>query len=306
MTRVDRTLTELAANQHGLVTRQQALLHGLGLHQLQRRLDGGRWVRTGRGVYRLAGAPVTWKQQALAACLAAADGAVVSHLTAAAVLDLGLPPPPIPHLTVPMTRSHRVTGAIGHRARLGPTEATSYDGVPTTSPGRTLIDCAALLGPNQLRRIVDEAFHRRLVTVAAIGHAWDLARLRPGRSGEVKLRAAVEPWTTTIRPGSPAEIRLRLQLVQWGYPEPELQVPIRLDDGTVIALADMGWSFCKVGIEYDSLQFHGPSAWASDVDRQRLIESLGWTLLRADKADLNPGERSLRDALARSWAHEAA
>lgn len=302
MTNVERTLAEQAAHQHGLITHHEALLHGLGRRQIQRRIEAGRWERVARGVYRIAGTPRTWKQDALAACFAAPDGAVISHLTAAALSGIWAAPPPTPHLTVPFGHSDRLTVATVHRARLGPTDATIREGIPVTTVGRTLIDCAAILGPTRLGGLVDEAFHQGLVTEGAVAHAWDLARLGPGRHGEVKLRAAIEPWTSVIRPGSPAEIRLRRQLVQWGFPEPELQIPIRAEDGTVIAMVDLGWSPGKIGVEYDSTRWHGQSRWASDLDRQAAIEALGWTLLRADKTDLQPGERSLRDALARAWS----
>lgn len=302
MTTVDLRLAALAADQHGLITFDQALAAGLGRQQIKRRVATGRWNRLERGIYLLAGVPTTPPQRALAACLAAPDGAVTSHLTAAALAGLSVAHPPTPHLTVGRGRSTRLPGAVVHRARLTVTDITTLEGVPATTVGRTLIDCAALFGPNRLQRVVDEALHRNLVRPDQIAGLWDHARLRPGRAGEVRLREAIEPWSGPIKPGSPPETRLRRQLMDWGYPEPELQILIRADDGTVIARADLGWSPRKIGVEYDSSEWHGPSRWISDSQRQERIEAVGWTLLRADKADLRPGERSLRDALAQVWS----
>ena len=300
MCRVDRTIGELAAQQLGLITFVQARAVGLGTSQVRNRVDAGRWHRVAVGVYRLDGVPETWQQRALAACLGSARGAVASHLTAAALAEL-CPPPPVPHLTVERGRSTSSPLAVVHRARRVPVE-TVLQGVPCTDVARTLVDCAAVVGPVRLQHLVDEAMHRRLVTVRSVEWMLDATRRAPGRAGEVRLREALEPWRTAIAAGSPAEHRLRLLVVQWGFPEPELQVPVVSGDGTMLGRIDCGWRSVRIGIEYDSERHHGESAWASDLGRQRAIEAEGWTLLRADKADLRPGERRLRGDLERAWA----
>lgn len=303
MTDIERTIDALAGSQHGLITFTQARSIGLGRGQVRSRAATGRWHRVGVGVYRLAGAPESWQQRALAACLGGAGGAVASHLTAAALARLCLPPP-VPHITVATGRSATSSLAVVHRARRVPVE-TVLQGVPCTDVGRTLVDCASILGPVRLAHLVDEAFHQRLVTVREVEWMLDATRRAPGRAGEVRLREALEPWRSEIAAGSPAEHRLRAMVVQWGYPEPELQVPVRAADGTVPGRIDCGWSPVRVGIEYDSERHHGESAWASDLARQRAIEAEGWILLRADKVDLRPGERRLRTDLERAWARVA-
>lgn len=299
---IDERLTALAATQHGLLSRQQALVHGLGADQIRARVRSGRWDLLHRGVYRVAGAPETWQQRAWAAVEAAPAGAHASHLTAAALAGLDLAPPPLPHVTVGRGRSTRSSAAIVHTARLTPTDITTFQGVYATTVGRSLIDCAALLGPNRLQRLVDEALHRRLVRPEELARHWDRARLRPGRSGEVRLREALDPWQGPILPGSPPEARLRRQLVQWGFPEPELQIVIRDAHGMAIGRIDGGWTKHRIGFEYDSEEFHGPRRWANDEARQRAIEELGWELLRVDKLDLRPGASQLRDTLRRAWS----
>lgn len=300
-TAIDNRLATLAAGQHGLITLDQARFSGLGDGQVRRRLATGRWERVDRSVYRLAGAPVTWQQRAWAAVHAAPPGAHASHLTAAALAGLDVAPPPQPHLTVGRGRSTRLSGAVVHSARLTPTDLTTLQHVPATTVGRTLIDCAALLGPVRLQRLVDEALHRRLVRPGQLGAFWDKARLGPGRAGEVRLRTALEPWQGAILPGSPPEARLRRQVRQWGYPEPELQVVVVDERGVVIGRIDVGWTPRRIGLEYDSEEFHGPSRWVSDEARHHAIEALGWQLIRVDKLDLGPGRADLRRALDRAW-----
>ena len=302
----DATAADLAATQHGLITYRQALEVGLSPAAVRTRADTGRWARVARGVYRIGGAPVTWQQRAMAAHLGAPPGNVTSHLTAGALADLDLVPPPLPYLTVERGRSLRWPGAVVHSARLPPAEVTVFQGVPATTVARTLIDCATLLGPHRLQKLVDEALHQRLADPAQIDAAWDLARRAPGRAGEVRLRSALEPWAGPIRPGSPAEVRLQRQLAAWGLPAPELQIPVRDQGGRVLGLVDVGWRRVQIGIEYDSAEFHGPRRWRHDEERHRAIERQGWVLLRADKLDLQPGASRLRDAVLTEWRRRRA
>ena len=71
-----------AAHQHALVTSGQVAECGGTRAMVEHRVAAGRWRKVGPGVYRLAGAPVTWQSQLLAAVLAAGPGAMGSHRSA--------------------------------------------------------------------------------------------------------------------------------------------------------------------------------------------------------------------------------
>lgn len=79
---MDEAVARLAARQQGCFSRAQVLAAGMTDRMILRRIAAGRWVSVAAGVYRLAGVPVTWRQRALAACLVAGPGAVVSHRSA--------------------------------------------------------------------------------------------------------------------------------------------------------------------------------------------------------------------------------
>lgn len=296
---------EVASAQHGLITFDQALAQGLSPQQVQRRVASGRWIRVHRGVYRVGGTPPSWQGTALAACLAAPSGAMTSHLTAAAVSGLGIQAPPRPDVTVRPGRSSRLPDVTVHRSVLAPEDCTVIQAIPTTTVARTLVDCAAILGPVRLQRLVDEAFHRRLVRPAQVVAVWDRVRRAPGRAGETRLRAALEPWAAPILPGSPAELRLHQRLVQWGLPRPELQIVVRDPSGTAIARIDLGWSQYLVGVEYDSVRWHGASRWERDLAREQRLTAAGWVILRADKSDLEPGQHELERAARRALDGQA-
>ena len=296
----DAVLGEVAAGQHGLVTTQQARRAGLSRDQIRYRVASERWMAVAVGVYRLAGVPTTWRQAAMAACLATPDSAA-SHLTAAALAGLTVPRPPIPHVTVERGRSGRSPLAVVHTARRGTGRLVRFSGVPSTTVGRALVDCAAMLGPTRLQRLVDEAMHRNLLRPEELDALWDDVRRAPGRRGEGKMRLATEAWAGPIKPGSPAEARLRRQLVEWGFPSPEAQIPVHGPGGEVIARLDLGWPNRRLGLEYDGVEWHGPARWGADEDRHAAIERTGWRLLHVDKADLQPGARRFRLELERRW-----
>lgn len=299
MNDTDGALAALASKQYGLLSQCQLSEHGIGPDRVRSRVRSGRWERVGPKVIRIAGTAPTWHQRALAACLAHPD-AVASWLTAAALAGV-CPPPTPPHITVPFGRSARSKLAVVHRARLHPIDRTVIAGVPCTTLARTLVDCAKPLGPRRLQMLVDEAAQGAGLRPAAVDQAWERSQAAPGRWGEDKLMTALEPWRNEIRPGSPAEVRLKQRLRQWGYPEPEAQVEVLDDDGSVIARVDLGWRDRLVGLEYEGERFHGPNRWAADNERHRRTSARGWTLIYVGKHDLLPGATALRNDLARIW-----
>lgn len=296
----DADLVDVASRHFGLVNHQQAIAAGLTPRQIAWRIESGRWDRIARGVYRISGVPPGWQQRTLAACWAAPAGTAASHLSAAALAGFAAPPP-IPHLTVDYGRSARLPVAKVHRTRINPLDIAPIGPIPATTPARTLFDCAAVLGKPSLQKLVDEAFHLKLTTVRAVEAQLDRSSGGVRRRGGRHLLAAVSVWRDPIRPDSPAEARLLRVLEGWGYPPPQRQVEVYDADGTFLGRVDVGWERYRIGIEYDSARWHGESSWAHDEARHRAIEAVGWKLLHGDKADLRPGERSLRDQLAAAW-----
>jgi hypothetical protein len=215
------SIDQCAARQYGLITHEQAARFGLSTRQINGRVERGQWVRVVRGVYRIGGAPVTWHQTALAACVAGASPTVASHLTAAALHGVANPPL-LPHATVPLKASARLPIARVHRADVTSADRVRRFGIPCTGIARTLIDCASVLSDRAIESMVDDALRRKLTTVAAL----DPSGGSSGRNGAARLRRALDAWAGEISPGSPAEMRLQRQLTAWGYPRPARQHPV--------------------------------------------------------------------------------
>jgi hypothetical protein len=145
----------------------------------------------------------------MAAVLDAGQGAAASHCSAAALW--GLPGFDLAALDVTRPHDadhHRPSLGRLHRTRLLPTHhVTVVDGIPLTTPGRTLFDLAGLLPPARTERAVDNA----LAKSPRLLHA--LHRLLPelaerGRGGITVMRALLDERPVGyIAPASGLEAR---------------------------------------------------------------------------------------------------
>ena len=99
--RPDKTVAEIAAGQHGVVTYAQLIAAGLSQTTIRRRVTARRLFRVDRGVYAVGHEGLsergTWK----AATLACGEGAVLSHISAAALWGVIEPRGGRTHVTVP-------------------------------------------------------------------------------------------------------------------------------------------------------------------------------------------------------------
>ncbi|HEY8771106.1 MAG TPA: type IV toxin-antitoxin system AbiEi family antitoxin domain-containing protein, partial [Thermoleophilaceae bacterium] len=139
----DQRISVLAAGQHGVVSHAQLLELGLGKTAIQKRARAGRLHRVHRGVYAVGHPLLTQHGRFMAAALACGEGAVISHGCAAALWGLPWRQTARIDVTVP-GRGGRSTRrlVVVHRARLAPGEVTVKDGIPVTSPSRTVMDLA--------------------------------------------------------------------------------------------------------------------------------------------------------------------
>jgi len=264
---LDQVLAATFARQHGLITGPQAKGGGATRHAIQTRLDTGRWVRVGGGVYRLAGVPVTWEQRALAAVLVAGPEAVVSHQAAAVLLGISGFRPGRVHITVPPAGSARNPLATVHRSPLGRQERSVRNHIPVTAPARTLADVGRTATRDLLEEAVDDVLCRRLVSLDRLADA-----------APARLRTVLQAWTPGALPGSPAEMALVRRLLDAGLAHPVRQYWI----AAAHARVDLAYPAQRIAIELDSFRWHGGRrGFDSDRSRGNRIVAAGWQLLRA-------------------------
>jgi len=246
-----------------------------------------------RGVYRVAGAERNWRQDLWIALLAGPDGTLASHVSAAALQGL-IAPPSIPQVTVPRCASGRFGGAVVHHGAVPDVDRSRFEGVPTTSIGRTLVDCAAVLPQKTLNEIVDVAFGKRLCGYRATMDAW-------GRAGNVRggalLEAALAPYATGAEPGSVGAAHLLRRVCGWGLPMPLCEYEVLDEHGQWIATVDFAWPDWRLVLEYDGGVAHGPRRRRLDARRQAAIERIGWRVERANRFDARPSSTRIFDLL---------
>jgi very-short-patch-repair endonuclease len=297
----DTTIARLAGRQFGLVTRHQLAAAGVSESCLRGRLDSGRLVRCGRAVYRLAGAPQTWEQRALAACLAAGAGAVLCGRSAASVWRLDLPKSQVLDVATPLRngRGPAPRGVRIHQVRsLGAEDCTRVGALPVTALARTLIDLAAELEPAVVQRVVDDALVTGLVSPDRLSLA--IARVGGrGRSGICALRSALSAWTDDARLQSVAEALAARLLAGSDLPPPVRQHEI-VDARGVVGHADFAWPGRKVILEVDGFRWHaGPRARDRDSQRTNALIADGWTVVRVTPAGLERDGAAVLAALRR-------
>lgn len=199
------------------------------------------------------------------------DAAVVSHRSAAAVLDL-LPTPGGPVEVTTLARSASTPTIRVHRSRTldRVADILRHEGLPVTSPTRTLLDLAEVLSPHRLERACHRAEHLRQLDAAAL-----LIPL-PGRRS-IALTQAVEGLARRGPEISRSELEERfLALVaEHGLPQP--QVNARVCGYEV----DFSWPAERLIVEIDGRATHlTPTAFENDRRRDAILQVAGYRVVR--------------------------
>ena len=149
-----------------------------------------------------------------------------------------------------------------------------HRGVSVTSPARTLLDLAAVLDYQPLRRTVRRAQALNHVNVPQIVEV--LNRLG-ARAGAPKLRRVVAK--------GPAPTRTELEdvvldlIVRGGLAHPQVNVPLTLDGRRIVP--DFRWPAQRLVVEADGAASHDNDvARENDAERQAVLEAHGEQVLR--------------------------
>ncbi|WP_166849559.1 hypothetical protein [Isoptericola sp. BMS4] len=155
------------------------------------------------------------------------------------------------------------------------------DGLPVTSLGRTVLDCARTLPEPSAVVVADSALALGLTSaelddrLAGAGGARGVRRAR-------RVLAAADGASE-----SPLESLVRWHLVDAGLPRPVHAIDVPTWAGTF--WVDLGWPRLRVGIEADGAVKYDEDGRAALLREKRrhdaLVES-GWTILRVTFDDL--------------------
>jgi very-short-patch-repair endonuclease len=254
----DAVIARIAERQHGVVSLEQ--LESAGIHERGRgrRVRAGRLHRIHRGVYTVGHRGLSEKGEWMAGVLACGPGAVLSHVSAARLwrmlrrpgIDENADGRPSIHVTVPSRAGRRRRNGLRvHRSEtLGPDQVTRREGIPVTTPTRTLIDLRRILPQPQFAAALRQAEFLRLPIDR---------RLKPDRTR------------------SDLEAKFLRLCRRHRLPMPEVNV--RLGP----YLVDFNWRKQRLAVEVDGFEAHGTrSAFEADRARDADLKLLGFDVIR--------------------------
>jgi very-short-patch-repair endonuclease len=271
----DRRIAALAKRQHGVVSRDQLLELGLGRRAIAGRLDRGQLHEVFRGAYVVGAPRISRSGRWMAAVLVVGDGAMLSHHSAAQLWRL-LPPAPGWVDVSCFSAQVKRRGIVGHRARFSEDEWSIEDGIPVTSPFRTIFDLAAVVSLRELERAWHEAEVRELRDRVSLPM---LLERYPGRRGVRNLRTLLESPEPVGWTRNDFEEAFLALIDAHGLPRPRMNADLALR-GRFFEI-DALWEGQRVAVELDSRGVHGTKKkFESDRQRDRILVAEGWRTIR--------------------------
>lgn len=296
---------DIAAAQHGIISREQASAAGWTEQQIDNELTRGTWVPVRPGVYRSTSTPETWHQRAMAACIGRVRAIAVSHHSAAFLHDLVELPPEPPDVIAAQVTSTRGLGRIARVRRLralpGAREIVTIASLPVTSLPRTLADLAGVTTNRELRELVDRAVRSLRLDWERVALLRSVQELAAGRHGADAVRSAVAPWTLerggSRKMQSVLEAQVLRILLAARIPAPTCQYPVVLPDGRRCYL-DFAWPQVRIALEVDGYAFHSDrDTFEHDRQRGNHLLALGWQILHTTAGEIRRNPQSLLDVL---------
>lgn len=283
-------LATFASSHHGVITRRQAEVIGVGRMSLARLVQRGVLDEFGPGgVLLVAGSPRTWLQRVRAATMLCNEQGIAIGPTAARLLGVdGFDEVELVHIALPGGRRVAMDGVISSDtcATYLRVDRLHVDGIACAGLARTVCDVASL-GPTVVERSVDH-FLRTGHSLTWLARTVDRLQAR-GRAGLPLVRVEIE--RRMIDPalrGSWFEQVVESCLSSPLIPGLQRQFVIRDTGGRFLARVDLAVPHVQFAIEAHSRAFHfGPQREAMDDAREArlveegwLVEYLGWHAVR--------------------------
>jgi very-short-patch-repair endonuclease len=296
----DLRIGEIARMQRGLISRSQLAAAGILPGAVEWRLAKGRLYPVHRGVYSCGFSKLGPLGRETAAILAVGGDAILSHRSAASVWGLcpdGDDEEPVDVLTG-ARQVRRRAGIVTHRTnRLERAEIRVCQGLPVTSPARTLRDIAPTVSVRELERAVDEALIRRIVRLQQLR---DAAAQDKGRRGGPILTALLEHRGNPTITRSQAEERM-LELLRAGkLPEPECNARV---NGYEV---DFLWRAQRLVVEVDGYAYHATrSAFERDRAKGAAMAAAGYLVIRITWLQMVHEPYIVLVHIAQAWARRS-
>jgi very-short-patch-repair endonuclease len=228
------------------------------------------------GVYKVGYRRINRKGRWMAAVLASGPGACLSHRSAARLWGLMSPGDEWAEVTCALGHRARRHGIVAREAPVLDDERTVVDGIPVTSPFRTVFDLAAVLKLRELERAWHEAEVRGLRDRVSLPM---LLERYPGRRGARNLRALLEAGEPVGFTRNDFEEAFVAFVDANGLRRPRMNGTLALR-GRIFEI-DALWEDERVAVELDSRSVHGTNKnFESDKQRDRILLAEGWRTMR--------------------------
>jgi very-short-patch-repair endonuclease len=284
----DALISEIAGRQHGAVSAAQLIEIGVPRYAIRTRIRRRRLHRIHRGVYAVGHPALSQKGRLMAAVLAAGrrpgeEGspldhwdAAVSHRSAAYLWQL------LPHQEGSVDVIVRGDGGRRRRAgirvhrsiSLQESEVTLRQGIPVTTPARTVADLRAANAARRLGALTDRELRQAIRQADVLGYP--LAACDRGD-----------------RTRSDLELDFLALCRRHGLPAPRVNVRV----GPY--LADFLWRERRLVVETDAYRYHrGQAAFRDDKRRDLELRGLGYDVIRLSEQQLNEEAERVAEILA--------
>lgn len=282
-----------------MVSRAQIRALGISDSAIGHAIETGRLHPVLRGVFAVGRRQAGERGRLFAVTLACGKGAVISHRSAAALMRLLDKGPASIDVIALGKRGANIDGIRPHDVRRPqPWETGTFDGIPCTSPARTLVDLAGVVGSRTLRSAFERAAALKRLDVEAIE-----ASIGHGRRGTRTLRGLLDEWRpaapviATSRLKSPLEAKVLPLLAKHRLPLPLANAPVDLAEGRIEV--DFLWPEHRFVLEADSRAFHATDV-ASERDRWRDLELMraGYASLRITHQQAETEATAIAEAIA--------
>jgi hypothetical protein len=272
----ERALGAARRRQHGAFTLAQARGAGHSRDAVRRRVRNGTWQELAPRVYTVANGTVASFTLRLMACVLATGG--VACGASAAWLHGLVPEPDEPEVVVARGR-RRVLGGQASTDTLPPCDCTEVDGIPCTTPARTVVDLAGTLTRREAEALVDRAIARGIVRAGRLEQRARALAAPSRRGGGVVLRALECSTPSTAKARSELELVAVRACRRAGGPQPLVNHPVRC--GGRRRVLDLAWPDVMVAVELDGRGPHSSrAAFEDDRSRQNDLVAAGWTVFR--------------------------
>lgn len=277
---------ETARSQFGVISLEQLRDAGVSARSVERHVRTGKLVRVAYRTFRFPIVEPSWHQDVMSAVLTGGPSALASHATAAVLYGLLDRPLDQVEIVVPRwQRTQQPPFRVHESKDLLPVDYANVDGIPATTPTRTVVDLGAS-APWLVEKALERGIRQSAFTLVDISAF--IARVgRKGRAGVGVIRPHVESrlhWDGLTE----SDLEDLFRRV-WGTREPQPIPQYIIEDRRwgFVCRTDFAFPSAKVRIELDSEAFHmDRPTFRRDRQIQNRTELLGWRTFRYTWWDL--------------------